>query len=88
MAVRLENTIRRYIGLSTDRKPYTFPLASDEEKPPEGSSFLESDTGAVFRWNWDSWYGPEGLGRLEAAQALGKQEAVRGTRAPPEAQFR
>lgn len=43
MAVRLEGTIKRYIGVSTDEKPM--------EDVPAGSSFLEEDTGLVWRFN-------------------------------------
>lgn len=65
MAVRLEGTIRRYIGLSTDTKPFigqpmtrddgtSFTLASQDL--PAGSSFLETDTGRIYRFdgstNW------------------------------------
>ena len=88
MAVKLETTIKRYIGLKADRKPYTFPLESGEEKPPEGSSFLEADTGDIFRWTQDTWHGPEGPGRHEAEQAIGKQEAMRRTKDAREARFR
>ena len=88
MAVRLESTIKRYIGLSTDRKPYTFPLETGEEKPPEGSSFLEADTGDVFRWNQDTWHGPEGPGRREAESAIGNHETVRRVKDMREGRFR
>ena len=45
--VRLEGTIKRYIGTSTDEKP-------TEEIPP-GSSFLETNTGSVFRYDGRVW---------------------------------
>jgi hypothetical protein len=48
MAVRLETTIKRFIGLSTDDKPI-------ETDMPAGSSFLESDTGDIYRWDGESW---------------------------------
>lgn len=63
MAVRLEGSIKRFIGLSTDAKPRPFsgagdanrsPLAGDMEigEPlPAGSSFLETDTGSIYRWD-------------------------------------
>ena len=47
MAVRLEATIKRFIGLSTDQKP--------QDAIPAGSSFLESDTGIVHRFDGRSW---------------------------------
>lgn len=60
MAVRLEGPIRRYIGLSTDDKPVlglqfdgSTIAASDL---PSASSFLETDTGLIYRWNGaDTW---------------------------------
>ena len=57
--VRLEGTIKRYIGASTDEKP-------TEEIPP-GSSFLETNTGAVWRFDGRVWIvAPSG----EAVSAL------------------
>ena len=50
MGVALETTIKRYVGLSTDTKPYP----SLAETLPAGSSFLESDTGKIYRWD-GSW---------------------------------
>lgn len=59
MAVKLESTIKRYIGLSTDTKPRVgvafdgyVVLANDL---PAGSSFLESDTGRIYRWDGSDW---------------------------------
>lgn len=46
MAVRLETTIKRFIGLSTDEKPTGVPF---------GSSFLESDTGRIWKYGVDGW---------------------------------
>src|SRR3990167_4570310 len=62
MAVRLEGSIHRYVGLSTDAKPRPFaggdansaPLAGDMgegQTLPAGSSFLETDTGLIYRWD-------------------------------------
>lgn len=51
--VKLESVTRRYIGLSTDTKPVS---PSDEVTP--GSSFLESDTGKIYRWNGQEWLCP------------------------------
>ena len=50
MAVRLESTIKRYIGLSTDIKP-----AHQTDTIPPGSSFLEEDTGLVYRSTGTAW---------------------------------
>lgn len=52
MAVKLEGSIKRYIGLASDTKP-----TPDEtgETLPAGSSFLESDTGRIWRWSGTEW---------------------------------
>ena len=47
MAVRLETTIKRYIGLSTDERP--------TDAQPFGSSLLESDTGRIWRYGTKGW---------------------------------
>ena len=60
MTVVLEGAIRRYIGLSTDEKPTlgfnnpdgTTITANDL---PAGSSFMETDTGDIYRWLDDRW---------------------------------
>ena len=62
MAVRLEGTIKRFIGASTDTKPvvgrlFDGSILADRDLPP-GSSFLESDTGRVYRWNGFEWTHP------------------------------
>ena len=59
MTVRLEGTIRRYIGLSTDEKP-VLGLQEDgstieASDLPAGSSFLESDSGRIYRWSGEAW---------------------------------
>ena len=54
MAVKLESSTRRWIGLSTDVKPVS---PADEVTP--GSSFLESDTGKIYRWDGEAWRCPE-----------------------------
>ena len=51
MAVKLEQLTRRYIGLSTDLKPARAP----EDTVPAGSSFLEADTGRIYRWTGAEW---------------------------------
>jgi hypothetical protein len=62
MATKLEGSIKRWIGLSSDRKPGTgvdaegvTVLASDI---PPGSSFLETDTGQIYRWTGTAWIAP------------------------------
>ena len=57
MAVTLENSIKRYRGLSTDQKPGVFPDArgEDTQKPFEGSTFTEIDTGRRFIYHGAEW---------------------------------
>ena len=58
--MRLEATIKRYVGDSSETKPTpgwpqadgTTLLATDL---PAGSSFLEEDTGLVSRWTGYIW---------------------------------
>ena len=52
MTVRLESAIKRYIGTSDDIKPRP---ESTGETLPAGSSFLESDTGRIWRWDGFDW---------------------------------
>ena len=80
MAYKLETTIRRYIGLSSDRKPYSYPRETDEEKPSEGSTFLAADTQVMYRWTNDAWI-PQSPERSDQyIDAIGKQptKAARG----------
>lgn len=59
MTVRLETKINRYIGLSTDTKPYPGLSMGGRELTaadvPVGSSFLEADTNEVWHWNGREW---------------------------------
>ena len=64
MTVKLEGTIKRFIGLSTDRKPAIgwnprddagVELTLTATDLPAGSSFLETDTGTIWRWNGSTW---------------------------------
>ena len=54
MAVKLETNIKRFIGLSTDAKP--LPIVDSDL--PVGSSFLENDTGTIYRWDGQMWLCP------------------------------
>ena len=61
--MRLEATIRRYIGDSSETKPRPGILLDDgttiaEADLPPGSSFLEEDTGLVSRWTGLRWSVP------------------------------
>lgn len=49
--VTLEGSIKRFVGLSSDVKPQSTPDALI----PAGSSFLESDTGAIARFTGTEW---------------------------------
>ena len=59
MAVRLEGSIKRWIGLSTDDKPalghYSDGVIVTDGDLPAGSSFLETDTGRIYRWDGREW---------------------------------
>ena len=46
--VKLEASIQRYIGLSSDQKPGPH---TDGTSVPPGSSFLETDTGKIYRFS-------------------------------------
>jgi hypothetical protein len=57
MTVKLEGQIKRFSGLSDDIK--SMPQAqggsmADGEILPAGSSFLELDTGRIYRWDGDT----------------------------------
>lgn len=57
MAVKLEGAVKRYIGLSTDEKPRPFVRGGnmpEGETLPPGSSFLETDTGRIYRFDGDN----------------------------------
>ena len=59
----LETRTKRFIGHSTDTKPTVgIQLVSDENARtttdadlPAGSTFLESDTGDIWRWDGVRW---------------------------------
>lgn len=58
----LEGSIKRFIGLSSDTKPSlgsqvdgSTTLTTDL---PPGSSFLETDTGNIWRWDGNEWTFP------------------------------
>ena len=64
MAVLLEGSIKRFIGLSTDPKPRPYTGRDADQVPgdmtsgetlPAGSTFLEADTGFIYRWDSESW---------------------------------
>lgn len=59
--VRLENSTARYIGVSGDVKPTSWGSSTDSSgntvahPVPAGSSFLEADTGRIYRYDGDRW---------------------------------
>ena len=63
MAVRLEGSIKRFIGESRDEKPIPGQTIFDPVRNtslliadiPAGSSFLETDTGIIWRWTGYKW---------------------------------
>jgi len=84
MAVRLEGTIRRYLGLSTDTKPKVGEQFDGAEvtarELPAGSSFLETDTGRILRWDGEAWtYPSAGAEVTEDYQAALLAEALKQT---------
>lgn len=77
MAVMAERTIKRWRGLSIDRKPYPGELAADGTTPgasdiPDGSVFYETDTGATYIWWSHQWH-------LDGGQLAGLLREVRDT---------
>ena len=68
MAVKKEATIARFIGLSTDEKPvWDTEDADTRRKLPAGSSFLEKDTGEIWRFDGQDWWPPAGAGESAAS---------------------
>ena len=59
MAPKLEGSIHRYIGLSTDAKPVVGQTIEGNDVTsqdiPAGSSFMETDTGRIFRYDGADW---------------------------------
>lgn len=68
MAVKLESTIKRFIGKSTDQKPvvgrYFGDVLIQAKDLPPGSTFLEEDffladgSQRIARWNGEAWTYP------------------------------
>ncbi len=54
LARGLEGPTNRYIGLSTDEKPGPAEALAPLDLPP-GSSFLEADTGQIWRFDGRTW---------------------------------
>lgn len=67
MTVILETVIKRFIGLSADEKPYVGQVLRNDDGTlytttardlPAGSTFYESDTNRIWRWNGEKWCPP------------------------------
>lgn len=62
-ATQLTGAQKRFIGHSGDTKPFIGDESGKHLKPndlPVGSSFFETDTGRMFRWEDENWkYAPE-----------------------------
>jgi hypothetical protein len=61
--VRLESTIKRFVGRSSDDKPRPGQEGADGITPavadvPPGSTFLDLDTGGLYRWDGTDWILP------------------------------
>lgn len=85
MPVKLEASIRRWIGLSTDTKPFVGTQADGlvvaaTDLPP-GSSFLETDTGRIYRYDGDNWTVviPEDVAAQRHSEVLVMLAAIRET---------
>ena len=69
---RLENSTARYIGTSVENKPAArgISIGSDGVESiipiPPGSSFLETDTGHIFRFDGNAWVYSPASGDTEA----------------------
>ncbi len=68
--VTLEGTIQRYIGLSTDVKPIEF---TPGHPLPAGSSFFETDTFRISRFDGSSWY-QEKVQNIISGELLAEQK--------------
>jgi hypothetical protein len=60
VTIRLETSIKRYIGLSTDQKPRPGVQGPDgttfiNADMPPGTTLLEADTGRLWRWTGTDW---------------------------------
>ena len=79
MAVKLESSIKRFIGLSTDDKPRPGVMVDGVimDAMPAGSSFLESDTGRIYRWDGASWTHPLNEGDDVFVEILNELRMIR-----------
>lgn len=61
MAIRLETSIRRFIGLSADEKPVPGGRRLEDDHLytaadiPAGSTLLETDRGWLWHFNGEAW---------------------------------
>lgn len=62
--MKLEGTIKRYIGNSSELKPFVGQVITADDGSrytlttqdlPAGSSFLETDTGRIYRFTGTGW---------------------------------
>lgn len=70
MTVKQETNMKRYVGLSSDGKP--LPGAA-EAGPVAGSTFLESDTGKLWRFDGTAWFHADidgGVATVELLNAI------------------
>ena len=64
MAVTLESLIRRYIGTSRDTKPGPANSVDRDTSIPAGSTFFETDTFKISRFDGLTWTYERGDTRL------------------------
>ena len=63
MAVTFVSSVKKWSGLSNDAKPVVGQVRSDGYRIeavdiPVGSTFLETDTGRMYRWTGFEWEFP------------------------------
>lgn len=81
MTVRLETTIKRYIGLSTDEKPTPGQPFGEKDAltsadVPAGSTFLATDSNEIWHWDGREWVVGEGPEVRELKEIKGLLGAI------------
>ena len=85
MAVRLETSIRRFIGLSTDEKPVPGVRRLEDDHLytaadiPAGSTLLETDRGWLWHYDGERWVraAPDTSMEVWAAAILAELASIR-----------
>lgn len=76
---RTDVTIHRWLGDSHEPKPMPGLKTDGVTVPsiPAGSSFMEDDTGKIYRWNGLRWVGPVDVDDGGNAVILSEIKALR-----------